>query len=82
MNEPDLIAQMLQIARDGLPPNATPQEVFAEWQALNLAGIEAGWLIAILRADNDILYRHRDNCTPAELAVAMTPTQYRLIMER
>lgn len=63
-------------------PDHTPEERFVEWQKMNLEAIEEGWLIANLLEGDNIFYIHIDHATPKQIAAAMTPTQYRLWMER
>ena len=62
-------------------PNATNEEIFAEFQEIVLAGINAG-TIAAIRIGNDNLIKHVEHCTDKELKNALTAKQYANLMER
>ena len=63
-------------------PDLTPNERFQEWQNMNLELIRRGSLAALLQTDGNVLFKHVEHCTDAELGRKMTPEQYKVHMHR
>ena len=59
----------------------TPQERMHEIHLMNSDLIREGVIVAIRVIDGDILYKHVEHCTDAELAAQMSISDYETFIE-
>lgn len=75
MSKSEVLTAVSEMLEEAFP-DATPEQRMREHSLLTLELICMGRVVAIIKVDGDVMYKHVEHCSDGELAAAMSPEAY------